>query len=317
MTLLLSAARRRNVIPDTLTATAAPWNSSTTPCTIPTYDGSGATIHPSVVDMGGVWNGYRWWMANTPYPEQNNDYENPCVWGSNDRRTWEVPAGATNPVDPMPTDPWFHSDTELVWDPDRGLVLYYRLASSEPTIIYFRAQSSTDGVTWTNHRTLLDDLPDGSARLSPAIWRAGPEDWRLWTWGSTTATAAMRTASSSLGPWGTPTPCTLDGGVFTGWHGDVVRHGSKWIAAYSTAIDSGVVRIAASNDGIAWADGGTLMSSATGTGWDTRLYRPTLHPAPETGYVDCWYSAYGPVTGGCATDYVRLPDTLWPAAPSP
>ena len=59
-----------------------------------------ATIHPSVVDMGRKFNGYRWWMANTPYPGQSESHENPCIYGSNDRINWYVPAGVVNPIEP-------------------------------------------------------------------------------------------------------------------------------------------------------------------------------------------------------------------------
>jgi hypothetical protein len=39
------------------------------PLTIPTYDASGQAIHPDVIDFGSgnTWNGYRYWMAMTPY----------------------------------------------------------------------------------------------------------------------------------------------------------------------------------------------------------------------------------------------------------
>lgn len=315
MTLLASGARRRTTYALPLSAAAAPWNSSETPCTIPTYDGSGATIHPSVVDMGGPWNGYRWWMANTPYPGGNDDYENPCIYGSNDRRTWVVPAGLTNPLDPNPGNPWFHSDTELMWNPDTGkMIVFYRLASSAttPATIYLRAQSSPDGVTWTDHGTLFQFAGDG-ARLSPAVWRIGSGDWRMWTWGGTVA-GHHWSATDPLGTWTDEGEITLNGGAFTGWHGDVIWYGDKWIAAYSTTSTSGIIKTASSADGIAWTDGGTIMEPSTGTGWDDNIYRPTLLPSTLAGFVDCWYSAFGSsVTGGCGTDYVRLPDALWPA----
>ena len=160
-------------------ATGAPWNSSTTPCVIPTPDGVGAAIHPSVVDMGSRWCGYRWWMVNTPYTNNDNDIENPCIFASNDRRTWFVPPGLTNPLAPNPGDPWFHSDTELVWDPDtRRLVMFYR-RSATGVAVHLRAMSSLDGVKWTDHGTILE-LPPHGPRASPAIWRAGPGDWRMW-----------------------------------------------------------------------------------------------------------------------------------------
>lgn len=317
MTLLTVGRRRTDAgteYPLPLSALAAPWNSSDVPCVIPTPDGSGATIHPSVLDMGTDWNGYRWWMANTPYANMNDDLENPCIWASNDRRTWTVPAGLTNPIDPDPGNPWFHSDTELVWDPEGDrMVVFYRLASAatSPPTIYLRAQSSTDGVTWTNHGTLLQ-FPGAGARLSPAIQRVGPDEWRMWTWGDKVA-AHHWSATNPLGPWADQGACTSGGSSWLGWHGDVIHAGGAWRSAYSV---DGNVRLVSSSDGVAWSAHTTIATGGAGGGWDTAIYRPTLLPSTEAGYIDCWYSGYGAVPGGCATDYVRLPLTLWPTPPA-
>lgn len=310
MILAAATARRRSQVPDTRTATEAPWNSSTEPCQIPTPDGSGATIHPSVVDMGTAWSGYRWWMANTPYPGRNDDEENPCIYGSNDRRTWEVPVGLNNPLDGNPGDPWFHSDPELAWDPDAGrMVVIYR-RSAEGDNIEFRAFSSPDGVAWTNHGIIHQlSVPVYGSRASPSIWRVSAAEWRMWLWAS--GDTAMFTASDPLGPWTKVGTCG-----FTGWHGDVIWYGGRWITIYSTTGTSGIIKVASSADGLTWVQGDEIMASDTGGGWDTQLYRPTIIPAPESGYLDCWYSAFGPtaiVPGGCGTDYVRLPQTLWPS----
>lgn len=289
----------------------APWNTSTTPCATPTPDGSGATIHPSVVDMGRKWRGYRWWMANTPYPNKDDSTENPCVYGSNDRMTWTVPAGVTNPIDPFPGGPWFHSDTEIVFDrvTSRMVVLYRRSELGGEK--YLHSQSSSDGVTWTDHGSILTLTGTGGI-ISPAVCEDAGQ-WRLWMWGYPTSGLVVRYADSPLGPWTNETTCTLNGGVFSGWHGGMLRHGGKWITAYSTSAGSGIVKVAASLDGTTWTGGDTVFTGSEG-GWATTPYRPTLSAAPERGYVDCWYGAYGAsVAGGCATGYVRLPDSLWPA----
>lgn len=47
---------------------------------IETYiDGENQPTHPSVVDMGQEWNGFRYWMAYSPYPYADGAEENPCV----------------------------------------------------------------------------------------------------------------------------------------------------------------------------------------------------------------------------------------------
>jgi hypothetical protein len=46
------------------------------PVSTPTYEGSGEAVHPSVIDFKteynlSEWNGFRYWMACTPYPNGN------------------------------------------------------------------------------------------------------------------------------------------------------------------------------------------------------------------------------------------------------
>lgn len=318
MSLLSCAARRRvpHVFPLPISATAAPWNSSTVPCVIPTYDGVGATIHPSVVDMGAAWNGYRWWMANTPYANEDDVLENPCIWGSNDRRTWHVPAGVTNPLEPWPGGNRYHSDVELVYDPDSAkLTCLYRLTSNTAGITTLRAATSPNGRDWTLHgdiHTLTAGQVGGT--LSPTVTRVGQNAWRMWAFGRSYS-ARLYSATSVLGPWVDEGPVTRLGATFTGWHGDIIWHGDRWLAIYSDDPNKGRLRAVSSLDGVTWS-GEAVVTNGPGGGWDDRIYRPTIAPSTEPGYVDCWYSGYGDVPGTCATDYVRLPISLWPAPPA-
>jgi|GEM_PF-2888962 len=91
--------------------------------TIPTSDGTGQCVHPSVVYLPEGFGGYKYWMAMTPYPNLNYETEFPEIVASNDGVTWEVPEGITNPID---TDDSFMPDPSLVYDsPNKQLVVYY------------------------------------------------------------------------------------------------------------------------------------------------------------------------------------------------
>lgn len=284
-----------------------------------TPDGSGATIHPSVVDMGTPWNGYRYWLADTPYAGGDNQLENPCVWASNNRVSWIVPTGVTNPLAAPPgSQVGFHSDTELVYDPDGSrMILFYRTAlftSGSVSSIDLRALTSTNGVTWTNQGKVADLLVVG-ARLSPAIVRTGANAWRMWLWGGADGTLAMRTATNPLGPWDAPVDCTLGGGSLTGWHGDVIQVGSKYYMAYSNN-ELTEMRVATSTDGLAWTAPPTspllVNTSSVNHGWDLSIYRPTLVNGPEAGHVSVWYSSVSsPSPGGHAIGFTRIPLSAW------
>jgi len=294
---------------------AAPWNARTR-IAVPTPDGSGATIHPSVVDMGALWNGYRYWMCDTPYAAGDNQLENPSIWASNNRTDWVVPSGVTNPLVPPPGAlVGFHSDVELVYDPDGArMILYYRTAwftAAVVTSIELFAITSTNGSTWTAPVKVADLLVEPSARLSPAVVRMGVNQWRMWLWGND-VTGSTRTATNPLGPWAAPSALTLNGGPLHGWHGDVIRVGSTYYMAYSNvALEE--MKVATSTDGIAFTAPATstLITRST-TRWDHTVYRPTLVNGPEPGFLSVWYSAVSaPSPGGHAIGFTRIPISAW------
>src|SRR5258706_15870766 len=66
--------------------------------TVPTYDGSGQSVHPDVVAFDSPWHGARYWMTMTPYPKSNQKLENPSILSSDDGVAVGGPAGLKNPV---------------------------------------------------------------------------------------------------------------------------------------------------------------------------------------------------------------------------
>lgn len=263
-------------------------------CIIPTYDGSGITTHPSIVDMGRKWNGYRWWQANTPFAGDDIKLENPSIWGSNDRWHWEVPKGLTNPLRKAPGGNGYNSDTELIFDPDNQvMVCMYREVTTENGTRML-AYTSTNGSTWNEVPGALS-FPVGGAG-SPAIWRAGPGDWRLWAFG--VSGLKVYTAPAVLGPWSFASTCTVTNvDPSTMWHGDVIRYRDRWIGAYGRDGNRTCYPITSSDDGLTWT-AGTVATMGT-------AYRPTLLPSPVSGYLDIW-------TGTSLQFYNRFHESRWP-----
>lgn len=158
----------------------------------PTYDHSGQTVHPSVIDFKteyGVetWGGFRYWMAVTPYPNFNSAFENPSILVSTDGLNWENPPGMRNPLASKPFGLFgrnYNSDPELVYDPDQNtLILYWREYSNNAfEKIWARKISPTSKLSdkilclekiWDFQRTGL--------MLSPTIWRKSAHEWFMWT----------------------------------------------------------------------------------------------------------------------------------------
>ena len=275
-------------------------------CAIPTPYGTGQTIHPSVVDMGRRWHGYRWWMVNTPFvpaPGTGEPLENPCIFGSNDRITWHVPPGLTNPIDPWPggqvgrPSTAFNSDPELVWDPDeRRLICYWRDTESfTPDVVDFYAAESYDGVTWTHHEGPVLTITAPDAARSPGISRVSATEWRMWCL-SNTVPSRLYSAPGPFGPWEYVAPLTRNGGAFYGWHGDF-RYQDGVCYALVGSTTTGPFYPSVSLDGLAWIQGAAVLGEG---------YRTAIVP-PVDGMVEVWYSTYAT----CIDSWTRIPASHW------
>lgn len=75
--------------------------------------------HPKVADVGKSWNGYRYWISYTPYPNGNDKYENPTVVGSNDLINYSEIKFCEGIRDDYKAGVRFNSDSELVYNPDK------------------------------------------------------------------------------------------------------------------------------------------------------------------------------------------------------
>lgn len=131
------------------------------------YLGNLQNIHPKVLYFDNGWNGYKFWMAYTPYPFGTAAYENPCLAASNDGINWELPNGCPSPLASKP-DYGFNSDTHLVYREDTGrLECWWRGYADPLTMDNMLMISSADGTSWTDPVVVAPW--DGIFKLSPAI----------------------------------------------------------------------------------------------------------------------------------------------------
>lgn len=255
------------------------------PLTIPTYDESGEAVHPDVVDFGAgvTWNGYRYWMAMTPYPGSDGSYENPSIIASNNGDTWVVPDGIINPIVAAPGDGYANSDTDMHYNSaEDRLYCIFRKYKVGSEILYYT--SSADGVTWSAPVEMLTS--SATAELtSPAIVLAGGE-YQMWV--SNQTQLIYRTAPALTGPWSSPTVCTLHVSYGTPpvvYHHDVIKHGDVYYGIFSTASHE---YFATSRDGIEWQiDRNITLAGQIGE-WYQYVYRGTI--AYNGTAFDHWYS---------------------------
>ena len=280
-----------------------------TPDVTPTADGSGQTVHPSVVYAPQGWNGYPYWLLITGYAGTNSALENPHLLVSQDGSTWANPPGLTNPIKAQPAG-GFNSDPQLVLAGDT-LYCFYRStigASASPTKDGFYLQTTQDGVTFTPEQVVWESpSPTTYGLVAPGIvFDPASGTWTIWAVQYIGARSVVRmTADSPTGPWSDPqtvTGITVPAGREP-WHIHVHEDGGEFVMFFADSpagtSTAGNIYRAVSRDGLTWTTDpdatlvGNNGSQVAGYAkWDGGLYRPSAIPATvgdAAGYR-LWYS---------------------------
>lgn len=223
-----------------------------------TYDGSGQVVHPDVTISPAIGETARPWLAITPYPWGNANYENPSLFAGDGREKWTLPDGVTNPV--VRPETGYLSDPDILWiDDEREFRLYYRHVATENAILLTR---SSDGVHWSPPRAVVT-APNHRA-VSPTVVRRAAGDWLMWTVNSgpsgctaSSTTVELRRSGDGV-EWSGPTTVSLaQAGVFA-WHLEV-----QWIASLREywamfngkspgSCTTDALYLATSGDGVTW-----------------------------------------------------------------
>lgn len=266
--------------------------------TTPTYDGSGTAVHPSVYFDPDGWNGWEYWMAMTPYPNADNQKENPSVVVSHDGTTWQVPAGLVNPLATAPgAAVGYHSDPYLTVA--NGMMYLFWRSWLGREIIFYR--TSIDGVTWSPAVTEWSYDPVSYRLMSPSFIRTR-EGWTMYAVDirSTPFKVVRSTVDKLGGVWSSLDTVTLTGTAPQPWHIDVHRVGGEWqMLMVDTDSGGGDLWAAVSKDGLNF----TLSPSkllARGTGWNSRYYKSCFLPTVKGGLSgwDMWVGGSGFNAGG-------------------
>jgi len=267
---------------------------------ISTYDGGNELTHPSVWDAGaGKWNGYRYWMAATPYDGADSSIENPCIYASDDLATWVAPVGITNPIESQPVG-GYNSDPHLVWGLDGYLYCIWRAFEAvEPQEnIYFRR--SSDGVTWGDKTLMRQSLATAERLMSPAVEWDGSR-WVMYAVDILPSPNKIvrLTATALDGVWSAATEVTL--AMPAGrdaWHLDAKRASGKWfLLIQDTETDNtagGNLYLCQSADGLTFTRPDDPVIPRAGN-WHHLLYRSALVPKTVAGRVafDLLYAGVG------------------------
>lgn len=184
--------------------------------TSPYVDIEGSLLHASTLFFKNGFAGYKYWLTCTPLPQGIGDsveYENPCVYVSNDKITWiEL---ATNPIVSYNVDRGWLSDSYLYYE-SGTIYLIYRAYIDGADNLY--CKTTQNGLTYTDEVLFKSGggSGNGSKLMSPSIVKRG-DNYYLFT--HETASGATlfdqnilvrHQASEILGAYSNRQVCTYD-----------------------------------------------------------------------------------------------------------
>jgi len=187
---------------------------------IETYDGGDEVVHPSVVFVPNGWNGYKYWMAITPFAGSNNRLENPCIYQSTDGVSWVEPPGVINPIVP-PVESGYNADANIIIGQDGYMYCYWKESLSGVRIFCIR---SLDGVNWIDKTTILESGGAVGNVFCPAVTYDGNQ-WVMFVCNNITSPTTLDryVSQDPLGPWMFDTKCTVSNIASTRevWHVEI------------------------------------------------------------------------------------------------
>ncbi len=306
----------------------------------PTYDGSGESVHPDVVEFEHPWRGSRFWMAMTPYPKSDYKLENPSLLVSDDGVRLQVPDGLVNPVvarQGKRTD--YNSDPDLVYEASTDrLVMVYRYVQKRTNSV--RVVSSRDGRTWSaepqafwahGHTAVSPTVtaPRAGGRVPAKMWYVDAGRDGCKTSGSRVLKRiALDTTGRVAGVrWSEPVPTDLAQPGYVVWHLKVryVPSKGEYWALYAAfpkdrvGCDTDDLFFARSVDGVHWESFPEPLLRHEDRAWTAAaVYRSTFLYDPVSDELRVWLSARGVDAkwhlGLARFRYARVLETLEDAA---
>lgn len=266
----------------------APYNQA--PLDIKTFDGSNSPYHPSVLYFKEGWNGYKYWMAETPFSPQCKPYmdrnECPSIHVSNNGIDWKEIA--PNPIDNLNNKEIeeldYFSDPHLVHVNGR-LECWYRFTHRKGIVNNYNnlqlvRRYSSDGRIWSEREVMVnlatnEGNPLGNMAVSPAIlYNNGM--YRMWYVDSESREQRELAYSESHDghKWEGKSICKLIGAFNNPWHIDVnFIDGIYYLISY----DFNNLTIWKSEDGIKFHYIKELLSpSVVGSFYGCSLYRACI-----------------------------------------
>ena len=277
---------------------------------VPTYDLSGQSVHPDVVEFGAAWHGAPYWLTMTPYPDGRPAFENPSVLTSDDGTALDVPQGVMNPLVGAPGLPSYNSDPDLAYDAafDR-LVMSYRVVHDGLNTIM--VTSSADGDAWDRPHIAFEEPAHSavSQSMTPAVDGHPPMAWYVDAGpagcGAAATRVMMRQGASDVArldatDWSPSTQTVFDQAKRVIWHLKVryVPAFHEYWAIYVAYAPGGTtctdddLFFARSSDGVVWTTYARPVLRHELRSWTAgALYRGSFLYDPSSDELRVWFSS--------------------------
>lgn len=266
------------------------FHNADSPLYTPTYDGSNQAVHPSVLYIKEGFNGFKYWMALTPYPNGNDDFENPQLLVSKDGINFSHFKSLKSYL-AIPTDVskgGHYSDVNLCYAKGQ-LEIYFRYnpamegkVQPDNSSNFLYVMKSKDGLNWTNKAIVLSDttFPEKYNYVSPSvIYENGVYN----IWFSNYSTNLYHTSTKDWINFKPVVTCNLSAKPenISIWHHDIIKTNKGYeavISAYgdkNSAVQS--LYYANSADGVSFSEFKLILSPSTGSNFDNcSLYKASL-----------------------------------------
>ena len=282
------------------------------PLVVPTYEGTGQSVHPDIVAFQEEWNGARYWMTMTPYPGGDVRFENPSLLVSGDGFALAVPTGVTNPLIPSPGYPAYNSDPDLTYDHRHGeLVMSYRVVRDGSNII--KVVTSRDGRTWTtphiafserSHSAVSQTMVPPTSVAPAMVWYvdAGTAGCKARSTRVLMRRAITTTGSLEAAEWSASTVTDMAQPGYNIWHLKVRYVPSRreyWALVVAYPADGNGcggddLFLARSKDGVHWSGFRQPVLNHADRAWTrSALYRGSFLYDPAADQLSMWFSARG------------------------
>lgn len=217
---------------------------------IQTFDGSNQPYHPSVLYFENKWNGFHYWMVETPYPIGGKPYrdrwECPSIHVSNDGIHWKSISDKSYPIDNLTEDEIrdknFFSDPHLV-SVNNHIECFYRLSQRENNHFHnlLLRKTSSDGKKWSEREMLIDmDSPKATCSVGDMIRSQAiiysNKIYNMWYVDNVNTKGKKHicySTSTDGKEWREKIECTLNGFDINPWHIDVIfTNGIYYLTIY-------------------------------------------------------------------------------------